>query len=31
MDPLLYRVQLENFTRVLRAMDGMSRQQLAGA
>ncbi len=30
IDPLLFRVQLENFTRMLRAMDGMSRAQLAG-
>jgi hypothetical protein len=29
IDPLLFRVQLENFTRVLRAMDAMSRAQLA--
>ena len=31
MDPRLYRAQLENFTRMLRRMDGMSREQLAGA
>jgi hypothetical protein len=30
IDPLLFRVQLENFTRMLRAMDGMSRAELAG-
>jgi hypothetical protein len=30
IDPLLFRVQLENFTRMLRAMDGMPRAQLAG-
>jgi hypothetical protein len=30
IDPLLFRVQLENFTRMLRVMDGMSRAQLAG-
>lgn len=30
IDPRLYRVQLENFTRMLRRMDGMSREQLAG-
>lgn len=28
IDPVLFRVQLENFTRMLRAMDGMSRAQL---
>ena len=30
MDARLFRVQLENFTRVLRAMDGMTKEQLAG-
>jgi hypothetical protein len=30
MDARLYRAQLENFTRVLRAMDGLTREQLAG-
>jgi hypothetical protein len=30
IDPLLFRVQLENFTRMLHAMDGMSREQLTG-
>jgi hypothetical protein len=30
IDPLLFRVQLENVTRMLRAMDGISRAQLAG-
>jgi hypothetical protein len=29
-DPRLFRAQLENFTRVLRAMDGMTKAQLAG-
>jgi hypothetical protein len=31
IDPLLFRVQLENFTRMLRAMDGMSGAELARA
>jgi hypothetical protein len=30
IDPRLFRVQLENSTRMLRKMDGMSREQLAG-
>jgi len=29
IDPVLFRVQLENFTRMLREMDGMSRADLA--
>jgi hypothetical protein len=30
MDARLYRAQLENFTRVLRSMDGMTKEQFAG-
>jgi hypothetical protein len=30
MDARLYRAQLENFTRVLRTLDGMTKEQLAG-
>lgn len=30
MDARLFRAQLENFTRVLRVMDGMTKEQLAG-
>ena len=30
MTACLFRAQLENFTRALRAMDGMTKAQLAG-